>query len=235
MRILVLMGWLLLPVAALAYHYGPGQRQTKLDEAGALLAKANAALKAEDHAKAVEAFDEALSALPADRVAARQSARLERAKASMQIGKTPEAQEELRTLVDELSADAKADPKTLAGAREALANASYYVTWLMRVEGFTQDDWEPQVEMARQNYKLLAADASARGDGESAERHLRDLEAAVRLARLDVGDLNGAPLPKQCQNCCSCKSKCRGKKPGKKKPEDARGAGGPAEIPGGGH
>ena len=123
--------------------------------------------------------------------------RLERAKAQMLAKKLPEASGELKSLVDELSADPTADPKLLAEARSAMANSQYYMTWLMRLEGMSQDVWEPEIEAARQNYKLLAEQAEKRGDTVAITKHKEDLEAAIRLARMDLGELQGLPLPSQ--------------------------------------
>ena len=103
-------------------------------------------------------------------------------------------------------------------AREALANAQYYMTWLMRLEGLSNDEWEPEIESARQSYKLLAEQDDARGDQAAAQRHREDLESVIRLARLDLSELQGLDLPKQCSNCKSgqCKKPGTGKKPGNK-------------------
>ena len=60
------------------------------------------------------------------------------------------------------------------------------------MEGFGQDVWEPEIEAARQTYKLLAEQAS---DPKQRQKHQEDLEAAVRLARMDLGELQGLPLP----------------------------------------
>jgi hypothetical protein len=37
MRTLFLVGWMMVPIAALAYHYGPGQERARLDEVANLL------------------------------------------------------------------------------------------------------------------------------------------------------------------------------------------------------
>jgi hypothetical protein len=67
----------------------------------------------------------------------------------------------------------------------------------MRLEGLGRDEWEPEAEAARQTYKLLAEDAARRGDPAAAARHREDLEASVRLARMDLSELQGLPLPSQ--------------------------------------
>jgi hypothetical protein len=78
-----------------------------------------------------------------------------------------------------------------------MANAQYYMTWLMRLEGLGRDAWEPEIESARQTYKLLAEQAEQRGDTPAAKTHQEDLESAIRLARLDLSELQGLPLPSQ--------------------------------------
>ena len=105
-----------------------------------------------------------------------------------------EARDELATLVEQLQADADADPTLLRDARQALARAQFYKTWLMRLEGLDRKVWEPEIEAARQNWRLLAARASS--DSEKT-LHQEDLEAAVRLARMEMEDLQGLPLPSE--------------------------------------
>jgi hypothetical protein len=197
LRILLLTAWLLVPVVGYALHMGPGQDQRKLDAAAAHIRAAETAAKDNDYAAAVAEYDEALKALPAGRAAEARQLRLEKAKAQMLAKQLPEAHADLKALVDELAGDPAADPKLLADARSAMANANYYMTWLMRLEGLGQDVWEPEAEAARQTYKLLAEQAEQAGDADAARRHREDLEAAVRLARMDLGELQGLPLPSQ--------------------------------------
>jgi hypothetical protein len=197
MRILVLAAWLLLLPVAFAYHLGPGQTQKTLDATAIKLAEADRLAAAEDYAAAVEAYDEALKLLPQDRKVEARSIRLERAKAMMLAKKLPEAHADLKALVDELQEDPAADAKVLAEARSVMANSQYYITWLMRLEGLGRDLWEPEIESARQTYKLLAEQAEQRGDATAAKKHEEDLESAIRLARMDLSNLEGLPLPSQ--------------------------------------
>jgi hypothetical protein len=144
-------------------------------------------------ARAEEAFTDALRALPAGRVAERRRLVLERAKCRMFVSRLPEANAELAALVRELQADSAADAELLRDARRTLANSEYYMTWLLRLEGAGREDWEPRIESARQNLRLLAED-----DGTSDVRGVQeDLEATVRLARMDLTELQGLPLPSQ--------------------------------------
>lgn len=186
-----------MPVAAAAWHYGPGLDRLAADDAARSVARAEALAAGGDHAGAVEAYSEALAQLPKDRTDVARRLRLERAKSQMLAKQLPEAHEELRGLVEELAGAPRADAKLLADARAAYANSQYYMTWLMRLEGFGRDEWEPEVEGARQAFKLLAEQSAAAGDAASAKRHAKDLEASIRLARMDLGELQGLPLPSQ--------------------------------------
>jgi hypothetical protein len=211
MRKLLLFVWLLIPVAAGAYHYGPGQDRMRGDraaeavsraESAASEARATAAKSGDDAAhaswaEAEEAYGEAIELLPQGSAAEGRRLRLERAKAQMFVGKLPDARRDLASLVDEIAGDAKPDAKLQDEARAALANAQYYSTWLLRLGGATREDWEPEIEAARQNYRLLAEKAATSGDAKLAAATREDLESAVRLERMDLADLQGLPLPSQ--------------------------------------
>lgn len=198
LRILFLTGWLLLGVAgAVAHYFGPGVDRQKLDITARHIDNAESAAAAEKYTIAVEEYDEALKTLPEGRTAAARTIRLQKAKAQMLAKQLPEAHGDLRTLVDELAADDMADPELLAEARDAYANSQYYMTWLMRLEGQSRDVWEPEIEAARQNYKMLAERAEEQGDAAAATKHREDLEASIRLERMDLAMLQGLPLPSQ--------------------------------------
>jgi hypothetical protein len=211
MRKFLLFVWLLLPAAALAYHYGPGQDRLRCDQAAvaterarklAFDARETANAQGDEAAKplwteAEKACGEALALVPPERTADLRALRLERAKAQMYIGQLPDARHEFEALVEEFSADPQAAKSDLRDAREGLAQAQYFMTWLMRLEGAQRSEWEPEIEAARQNYKLLAEDALALGDTTAATRGREDLESAVKLERMELKDLQGLPLPSQ--------------------------------------
>jgi hypothetical protein len=211
MRKLLLVVWLLVPVGAGAYHMGPGQDQLRLDEAAQLIEQARghaeraAELSAakgdlaarEDWALAETAYEEALAKLPADRVEDQQRVRLARAKCQMFVSELPQANADLQRLIDELQEDGEADEEVLREARRAYANSQYYMTWLMRLEGANRVDWEPRIESARQTFKLLAEESAAAGDEDEGRTAREDLESAIRLARMDLTELQGLPLPSQ--------------------------------------
>jgi hypothetical protein len=217
MKKFVLFGWLLVPAVAAAYHYGPGQDRMKLDDVAQTLATADQYASNDECNTAVHSYDEALAKFPAgaDQLGETRRVRLERAKAQMMAGLLPEANADLKTLVEELQSDKSADAKVLADARNTLASSQYYLTWLMKLEGLGRDDWEPEIESARQLYRLLAEQAEASGDTAAAKMHVEDVESAIRLARMEPGELQGKAIPKQCQGCKSGQCKKPGKKPGK--------------------
>lgn len=205
MRKLVLFAWSALPIGGLAYHYGPGQERLVLDEVAAIVANADASVRDENWGAAVESYDAALKLLPAGHTREQQRLRLERAKAAMLDSKLPTAASDLDNLVEELQSQKPAADKAAAAqqaqllreSREALANAQFYMTWLLRLEGKGREEWEPKIEAARQNFRQLAEDATARGDAAQAKRSREDLESSVKLARLEIQDLQGLPLPSQ--------------------------------------
>ncbi len=195
MRKPLLAAWALLPIGAWAYHEGPGQDRMALDRADDYLADAHRATTDGDWAAAVTAYEAALAELPDGHEVDAQRIRLARAKAQMQVSQLPQARADLEILVADL-ADTD-DAALLADARAALANAQYYMTWLMRLEGVERTRWEAEIEASRQTYRLLAEQAEARGDDAKATEHREDLESSIRLARLELEELQGLPLPSQ--------------------------------------
>jgi len=226
MKILILTFWCLLPLGLFAYHRGPGKERMTLDETAETLAATSEKVAAGDWSAAVEGYEKALALLPKSHISEARRIRLELAKARMENGGLPEARTELGALAEELAQDPSADPMLAEETTSALASARYFMTYLMKLEGLPDSEWEPEIEAARQERKLLVQLAIARGDSEAAARHADDLESAIRLARMEPEELYGKAIPKQCSSCSSgkCPSKKPGTKPANKTPEDARGA-----------
>ena len=121
MRTLVLLGWLLVPVAFGAYHFGPGQERLRLDDTAAVLAEADRLAAAEDWQSAVAKYDAAQAMLPEGRVEEVRRVRLKRAKAQMFAHQLPEASAALQELVEQLQGDKTASAQLRDEAREAQA------------------------------------------------------------------------------------------------------------------
>lgn len=190
-RILIATLWLLVPLGLAAYHYGPGQQKLALDHTEDHLAIARKAVANEEWAKAIEAYQQALAKLPKDQKNISRQIQLEIAKAKMQNAELPEAREDLAELVNAINRDASTPAELKEDALSTLANARYYMTYLMKLEGLPAAEWEPEIEAARQEYKLLAQ------MGSDKKKHQLDLDAAVRLARADPTELYGLPIPNQ--------------------------------------
>ena len=123
--------------------------------------------------------------------------RLQRAKVQMLDHQLPEANAALRELADQLEADKSADPRLRDEARSTLANSQYYLTWLMRLEGLGAQEWEPEIESARQTYRLLAEEA----DGAAIQTPPRSIGKTWRAPSgfhvWNSAQLQGLDLPKQ--------------------------------------
>ncbi len=230
MRTMLILSWVLIPFFLGAYHYGPGQELIKLDNVDKRIKAAKQASEKDDWETAVLLYNEALPMIPSDRVKETQQLRLERDKAMMFNGQLPDAYLDLQALLNELTDEKEPDKEQLKQTRSAMANAEYYVTWTLRLEGVGKQGWEPIIESARQNYRLLAENAAQSGNKKELKEQQENLEAVIRLANIGMTDLQGIPIPKQCKGkgCCNgvCnkKGKKKGKGKGKKKPKDNRGA-----------
>ena len=223
---LFILLWALAPVALLAYHYGPGQAGLAREEAKASIRAALDFETKKQWRQAIDAYNAALAALPDTETAKRQQLQLARANARIYVGELPEAMFEMEHLLDETAKGS--DSELESKVRSSLASAQYYTGWLMRLELAEKEEWKEPLEKARQNFRLLAEE-SAKTDAKASENHQKNLEAVVRLARMDLSEVQALPLPKKCEGNKNVCSKCRGQKKSNKpkdmkKKEDARGA-----------
>lgn len=230
MRVFAAMAWGLIPMVWGVYHFGPGQEQTKYDQVDLILYQAKQEAKQENWKEAVDLYNAALMVIPKDKVHESRKIRLERNKARMLSNNLPAAYLDLEQMLSEMTQDKNSDPELLKETRSAMANAQYYVTWTVRLEGATKDEWEPIIEGARQNYRLLAENAKETEDKEDLEEQQENLEAVIKLADIGLKELQAMPIPKQCnckgckKGCCNGKGKKKGKGKSKSKAKDNRGA-----------
>lgn len=227
MRILAVVAWLFVGLGAGIYHFGPGQQQLHLDCIASMIQDARQAVADQNWEQAISRFDAILSSLPADRRVESMQIQLEKAKAQMMAAELPVARTMLDTLLADVRQAPEAPPQLLADTQATLANAQYYMAWLMRLEGAAEEDWMAEIESSRQNFAQVMQEAAARGDSKLAQQASENVESAIRLARMDLGELQVLPLPCQCKGCCSGK----GKKPGKRKTDNTAKGAGNLEIP----
>lgn len=224
--------WLVSAVVAMAWHFGPGREVSRRSLALETAAQAKAAADRKDWAEAVKQYVVALAELPAEDRADRDRLTLEYAAARIQIGELVEAQEQLDSLIADLERNpTPQSEELLQSARHEAATASYFAAWLMRLEGATPEEWKVEAEAARRQFHLLAQQSVAESDAD-AELFEKNLEATIKLEQMDLSELMGRPLPKNCPNCCKnlsqrkrqqCQSRCQseGEKKGEQK-QDAR-------------
>jgi len=197
MRILLIVAWLFVGLGGMIYHFGPGQEKLEIDRVNRILKDAHANVQKCNYNSAVDMFDEVLAALPSDKKKESRVVMLEKAKAMMMAAQLPEARQSLEALLEDVRRDEEPDLKFKSEVQSTLANSQYYMTWLMRLEGEPEEVWKPEIERARQHYAQLTEEAEASGDNDLLTRSSEDLESAVRLARMDLGELQGLPLPSQ--------------------------------------
>jgi hypothetical protein len=224
MRRLLAVVWLLIPVGLLAYHYGPGQTGLARDKVAGLVAQAKQQEAKENWKAAMQAYADAAAAVPESDRDTRLKLRLAHGKARAMAGELPEALVDMEGLFED-AAGQNADAELTREIRGTLAGLHYYAAWVMRLEGAGAEEWTLETEQARQHFRLLAEDAQAASD-KSSENYQKNLEATVRLARMDLSELKALPLPKQCQNCSDCSGKARKQRQSrtqvKKQSKDAR-------------
>jgi len=226
-KTLCILMWLAVPVVLIAYHYGPGQSRLDQERAARLISEARAFEATEDWPEAVRAWEQALAATPESRTDVRLRLRLAQANARLFIGELPEALEALGSLLTDCRAGG-ADPELEREIRASLGSAHYYAAWLMRLESAPLEEWLVQAESARQHFRLLAEQSAGT---EASLDYEKNLEATIRLERMDLSELEGMPLPKCCSGCKNVSQKCRSQAKSRResqtesKPKDARGAG----------
>src|SRR5712671_5201109 len=191
--------WGLAPVAVLAFHMAPGQVLMARDIAGDHLSRARNAEKAEDWAAAADEYALAKTALPADARVEKAKLSISEARARIQAGDLLEGAQSLERIIEEERNAASPDAAVLEQARQELGTARYFSAWLMRLEGAAPDEWKPESEAARQQFRLLAEEAGKGSEGAArAEDYMKNLEEVIRLEQMDLSELQGLPLPKNC-------------------------------------
>ncbi len=197
MRILLIVAWLFVGLGGLIYHFGPGQDRMEMDRIDRIITNARHHVSEKNWEQAVEQYDTVLASLPAENKTQIHKVTLEKSKAQMMAKKLPEARKALETLLQDVRNNKEADAALVADVQATLANSQYYMTWLMRLEGLPEEQWKPEIEAARQHYTQLVNTAKKSGDKELLERSKEDLESSIRLARMDLSELQGLPLPSQ--------------------------------------
>ncbi len=222
--------WLVVPLALGAWHAGSGAQHLAEESAARAATQARQLAEAGQWSEAADAADAAVASLARARALEAESGvvrtsdpqldrvLLAQCAARWRAGDLAEGLDQAITLLSDLEQRAAADPELVRATRSEVASASYVAAWFMRLEGGEDQEWAIAAEESRAQFRLLA-ETAVPGSGE-AEAAAKNLEAAIRLQRLDLGELRALPLPKVGNCSCQCTSKklcqqCRGKREGR--------------------
>lgn len=201
--------WLLAPVAMIGVHFGPGQSAVAQDRVSTAVRFATAAEAKSDWAAAVDAWKAAIGAVPEKDADQRVKLTLKYQQARVMHGELPQALEDTAALLTQAQSAKVSEPVERA-VRAELAAMHYWAAWLMRLEGASAEEWEPVCNQARQHFRFLAETETP---GEDAQK--KNLESTIRLARMDLSELQGLPLPKECKGTKNCTGQCKSQRQGR--------------------
>lgn len=188
----LIVAWLLVPVALLSYHFGPGQKELAWREA---IEQRNTGRELEKQGqweKAIEAYGKAAAAVPTtadDRSAAalaRDQLRLAQIGAGFNLGKLDQTLLDLRQFIEQIEATYGDDSPLMYDARDLLGRVHYNAMIALRLESAEKPVWMKQWELSRQNFRFLAEHSSPRRNG----LDRKNLEAVIKSA-----DLPPPPVP----------------------------------------
>jgi hypothetical protein len=178
--------WLLVPVALVSYHFGPGQEALAWRDARSHLEEARQFEKQGQWEHAVEAYQHALSALPAhanptpEETAARDQLRLAQIRANFELGHLVESIDELRLLAEDVQQTHGADSPLLQDVRDLLGRVHFQAMIALRLESAEEEVWKRHWELSRQNFRFLAE----RTTGLRNRLDRQNLEAVIKSADL---------------------------------------------------
>ena len=201
MRKYLVLLWLLLPLPFVVLHYGRGQQWLARDQANDLVRKAWSAEQKNDWKTADSLYREAARLAAKDQPQLRLGLDLAQVRTRFRMGEAVTAIDMAERLVNDPAMTAA--PQALQReARDLSARIHYYAAWVMRLEGANRELWMEEAELARQNFRLLAAQGPAKAaNRESPPAEIRksreNLESAVQLQRLSLTELMARPLPEE--------------------------------------
>jgi hypothetical protein len=195
----LLLLWLLAPLPAVVWHFGPGQKWLAHDHAHALIRQAQQAELQKNWTQAESLFRAAAGRVGNTDPTVRMQLEVALVRARYQQGAAVDAIDGADRILSDARFATLPDPLQRE-ARELAGRIHYYAAWVMRLEGARRELWGEEAELARQNYRLLTEssfDAGKMGYGQTQQTNL---ESAVRLQRMSLTELMGRPLPEEGRN-----------------------------------
>ena len=190
--------WLLLPLPLVVLHFGRGQQWLARDKAYAIVKQAEAAEQAEDWKQADQLYRAAARHLASESPDLKLRLDLSQVRTRFRMGDAVAAIDTAERLIND-PAMATMPLDFQREARELAGRIHYYAGWVMRLEGASRDLWLEEVELARQNFRLLAEQSAAAGETDYSAKQQENLESAVQLQRLSITELMARPLPQEGQ------------------------------------
>ncbi|MBC7818346.1 MAG: hypothetical protein IAG10_15780 [Planctomycetaceae bacterium] len=180
------LAWLLIPVALVSYHFGPGQDALAYRQAQRHLAEAQKLEHGGHFDEAIDRYGETLAALPEsdepppDLAVRRDQLRLAQIRARFQLGRLAETLDSLNVLIDDVERDHGANSALADDARDLLGRVHYQAMVALRLESAEEAVWKKHWELARQNFRFLAEHTT--GHRNSLDR--RNLEVVIKSFNL---------------------------------------------------
>lgn len=178
--------WLLVPVALLSYHFGPGQRELAWREAAALRAEAAKHEQNQQWEQAIAAYGQAVSAVPTfsddanAATLARDQLRLAQLRAAFQLGKLDDTLTDTRQFVEHVESIHGAQSQLAFDARDFLGRVHYQAMIALRLESAEKQVWMKHWELSRQNFRFLAEHSLANRN----DLDRQNLEVVIKSANL---------------------------------------------------
>jgi hypothetical protein len=157
-KMLVLL-WMLFPVAVAAYHFNAGQKHLMREQAYLRLLEIRR-MESEDERKWEEIINQyglLTQELPPDEdPLVLCEIQLAVAKARLEMLDLDAAIGDLTRLLQETAMVYGENARITRGVREQLGKAHYYATWVLKTNGAPESQWRPFAERARQLFRFLA-------------------------------------------------------------------------------
>jgi hypothetical protein len=179
--------WLLVPVALVSYHFGPGQDALALRQAEMHLANARQ-LEADGRFEAaIGQYTESLASLPMEDATldepatsklavARDKLRLARIRSGFELGRLAETIESLNLLVADVEHRHGPHSPLAYEVRDFLGRVHFRAMAALRLESAEEDVWRRHWELARQNFRYLAENTT--GSRNATDR--KNLEVVIK-------------------------------------------------------
>lgn len=154
--------WLLVPVALLSYHFGPGQDALAFRQAQQHLEKARNLEAAGHFEEANEKYAQSLAALP---IVAEPSAKLRMSSDQLRLaqirigfrqGRLAETIESLNSLAADVERVHGPDSPLAYEVRDFLGRVHFQAMVALRLESAEEEVWLRHWELSRQNFRYLA-------------------------------------------------------------------------------